>query len=306
MRTTSTSRGTTASRPVYITSVPRDVVTSRLSVGQVIRGTVIEQLADDLYIINFRGFNLNSQSKRRFKRGKRIFVRVIDITDQIVMQLVPEEEYTSASIEAASAELETCLEEMGIPPNPLNTFIANAMLQFGMPLSLQSFTGILDHATKLALDNENDLRTLVYLSSKKYPPRRTNIDLANYLGLPRKSVLLGEVMAMLPRKPHSEGGQPFMAFEADRGSAICVRYDGERLGLVRAVAVIDGHSATVELICESESQTRTIASLRSHLESLLAERNLKLSELHITLDEPDPPSSSQERNGIHIGIDFKV
>ena len=296
----------TCSRPIYISSVPRDKVTAVLRVGQILRGTVIEQLAEDLYIINFRGFNLNSRARARLKRGKNIYVRVTDIGEKIIMRLLPEDEYREAQNEANLLELDYCLENIGITPNYLNRFIAGEMLRFQLPLSRSSFEKVLDDATHLELDDANDTRALVFLTARKYPGTRGNIELAAYMDFPCDSKLLGELMNMREREPEEGDGLPIRVFDDDEKSAVCFRYQTDNLGALKVLAVIKDTDVQTEIIVEDMTSKMLFLSNEYRLGERLRKDGLDLKRFTALLEENSKESYGNRRLGIPIGIDFRA
>jgi len=296
----------TSSRPIYISSIPRDRVTAVLSVGQILRGTVIEQLAEDLYIINFRGFNLNSRARTKLKRGKNIYVRVTDISDKIIMQLLPEDEYREAQNKANLLELDSCLENVGITPNYLNRFIAGEMLRFQLPLSRSFFEKVLDDAAHLELDDENDIRALVFLTAKKYPSTRENIELATYVDFPHDSKLLGELMNMREREPEEGDGLPIRIFDDDEKSGICFRYQTDNLGALKVLAVIKKTDVQTEIIVEDMTSKALFLSNENRLRERLRKDGLNLKNFAALVEETFAEPHGNRRLGIPIGIDFKA
>jgi hypothetical protein len=298
--------GRSSSRPIYISSIPRERVTSVLRVGQVLRGTVIEQLADDLYIINFRGFNLNSRAQKKLQRGKNIYVRVTEIGEQIVMRLLPKEEYHEAQDEANLDELDSCLESIGIAPSHLNRLIASSMLRFHLPLSRDSFDDILKSAAKLKLDDENDIRSLVFLAARDYPRKRENIELVRYMDFPDESILLGKLVKMKERKLDKGDGLPVRVFDDEERSGICFRYRGDNISTVGVIAIIDNTEVETEFIVEDTKSEALFASNKTGLEERLREGGFDLNNLSAILKETPNQWHWNQNSKRPIGIDFRI
>lgn len=276
-----------------------------LRVNQVVRGTIVEELADCLYIINFRGFNLTSRTPSRFKRGKRIFVRVTEIGDRILMRLLPEDEYREAEKELNKEGLDLRLEEIGITPNYLNRLITYEMLNRGMPLSRGPFEEIINDIARLGIDEEEDVRAVVYLVSKGYPRERSRIGLARFLDLPEESRLLAHLMSMTERELTGGEGLPVRVFDDEERSGICFRYIGDNVGDLKVIAVIQDRRARVELLVENEKVKERFELNRRKLEDKLGTDGLELEDLtafveKILLEE------GRERSETLLGIDFRA
>ena len=271
-----------------------------------LRGTVIEQLADDLYIINFRGFNLNSRAPKRLERGKNIYVRVTEIGEQIVMRLLPKEEYRKAQMEANLDELDFCLENIGITPSYLNKFIAGSMLRFRLPLSRDSLNSILESAAKLKLNDENDIHSLVFLTAKDYPITRKNIELVRYMDFPEESRLLGELVNMKERKLEKGDGLPVRVFDNEERSGICFQYRGDSIGTVRVLAIINNTEVETEFIVEDTESKALFTSNKIGLEERLRKDGLDLNSLNAILKEAPDHSNGNQGSTRPIGIDVRI
>lgn len=67
--------------------------TSKLIQGDILIGRVIELLGKNKYIINFRGFNIISESKEEFQKGEFIRAEVRQISPRVILKLIPAEEW---------------------------------------------------------------------------------------------------------------------------------------------------------------------------------------------------------------------
>ena len=277
-----------------------------MRVGQVLRGTVIEHLTDDLYIINFRGFNLNSRAPKRLKRGKNIYVRVTEIGEQIVMRLLPKEEYCKAQAEANLDELDLYLDNVGMTPDYLNRFIAGSMLRFRLPLSRESFENILESAADLELDNENDIHALVFLTARNHPKTRKNIELATYMDFPEESRLLSELMNMKERQLEKGDGLPVRIFDDEEKSGICFRYRGDNIGAVRVLAILNGTEVETEFIVEDAESKTLFTSNEIGFEEKLREDGLDLRSFAAILEETPAQSNGNQGSTTPIGIDVRI
>lgn len=276
-----------------------------LRVNQVLRGTIVEELADCLYIINFRGFNLTSRTPSRFKRGKRIFVRVTEIGDQIVMRLLPDEECREAEKEINKEGLDLRLEEIGITPNYLNRLITHEMLNRGMPLSRGSFEEIINDIARLEIDEEEDVHAVVYLVSKGYPRERSCIGLARFLDFPEESRLLADLMNMTERELTRGEGLPVRVFDDNERSGICFRYMGNNIGDLKVMAVIQDRRARVELLVENERVKERFELNSRKLEDELGTDGLELEDL-TALVERILAEDGRETSETPLGIDFRA
>jgi hypothetical protein len=81
--------GVSGSRSFGVSRKKFSDFTRHISIGTALTGKVIDDLGDDQYVVNFRGFNFFAESKKSLNKGEPIEGEVEQIDPKVVVKLVP-------------------------------------------------------------------------------------------------------------------------------------------------------------------------------------------------------------------------
>lgn len=64
-----------------------DQLIRRLKKGMVLNGRIIEYFGNDRYLLRIFGYNIYTESKKRFERFEEIQLRVLQVTPHLILDL---------------------------------------------------------------------------------------------------------------------------------------------------------------------------------------------------------------------------
>jgi hypothetical protein len=100
---------------------------SGLNVGNVLNGKVLQVFDEDTALVQFRGYNLVTQTETPLQSGAEIHAEITSLGDPIAMKLLP----SGGGLDHAA----TILERMGLPMTRANMEFLALMSRAGIPLT---------------------------------------------------------------------------------------------------------------------------------------------------------------------------
>ncbi len=120
---------------------------SRLQVGQLVKGRVIDILPGGKYLFRLQGLNLIAKSAVMLKMGAAIYAFVSEIHPKLVLKW--------AHGKNENARLKKGLKKLGISLNRLNILIADTILESDLPVSLESLNTAIGMVSDELKENES-------------------------------------------------------------------------------------------------------------------------------------------------------
>jgi len=109
---------------------------SRLQVGQLVKGRVIDILPGGRLLFRLQGLNLIAKSATMFSTGSAVFAYVTEISPKLVLKW--------ARGKTENVRLKKGLKNLGIEGNRSNMIIAEAILESKLPLDSELFNNIIE------------------------------------------------------------------------------------------------------------------------------------------------------------------
>ena len=121
---------------------------SRLQVGQLVKGRVIDILPGGKLLFRLQGLNLIAKSAVMFTTGSAVFAYVSEISPKLVLKW--------ARGKNESTRLKKGLRNLGIEGNRSNMLIAEAILESELPLNSELLNNVIESVSEKL--NGNDLK----------------------------------------------------------------------------------------------------------------------------------------------------
>lgn len=120
---------------------------SRLQVGQLVKGRVIDIMPGGKYLFRLQGLNLIAKSTLMFTAGSVVFAYVSEIFPKLVLKW--------ARGKNESVRLKKGLKNLGIDGNRVNMLLAEAILEAELPLNSELFNNIIESVSDKLEGNES-------------------------------------------------------------------------------------------------------------------------------------------------------
>lgn len=120
---------------------------SRLQVGQLVKGRVIDILPGGKLLFRLQGLNLIAKSAVMFTTGSAVFAYVSEISPKLVLKW--------ARGKNENIRLKKGLKNLGIEGNRSNILIAEAILESELPLNSELFNNIIESVSEKLDGNES-------------------------------------------------------------------------------------------------------------------------------------------------------
>lgn len=120
---------------------------SRLQVGQLVKGRVIDIMPGGKYLFRLQGLNLIAKSTLMFTAGSVVFAYVSEIFPKLVLKW--------ARGKNESVRLKKGLKNLGIDGSRVNMLLAEAILEAELPLNSELFNNIIESVSDKLKGNES-------------------------------------------------------------------------------------------------------------------------------------------------------
>ena len=121
---------------------------SRLQVGQLVKGRVIDILPGGKLLFRLQGLNLIAKSAVMFTTGAAVFAYVLEISPKLVLKW--------AQGKNENTRLKKGLKNLGIKGSRSNMLIAEAILESELPLNSELINNIIESVSDKLDGNESD------------------------------------------------------------------------------------------------------------------------------------------------------
>ena len=120
---------------------------SRLQVGQLVKGRVIDIMPGGKYLFRLQGLNLIAKSTLMFTAGSVVFAYVSEIFPKLVLKW--------ARGKNESVRLKKGLKNLGIDGSRVNMLLAETILEAELPLNSELFNNIIESVSDKLKGNES-------------------------------------------------------------------------------------------------------------------------------------------------------
>ena len=134
-----------------------NLLKSRLSLGQLIKGRVIDVLPGGKYVFRIHGLNLVAQSLISLKPGMTVFAYVSEIFPKLVLKW--------AEGKTEKSRLKNGLKQLGVSTNRINRMIAESIFEGEESFSSHAFYGIVEKIKEEIQENSSDEEVREYIQN---------------------------------------------------------------------------------------------------------------------------------------------
>ena len=134
-----------------------NLLKSRLSLGQLIKGRVIDILPGGKYVFRIQGLNLVAQSMISLKPGMVLFAYVSEITPKLVLKW--------ARGKTEKSRLKNGLKQLGVSTNRVNRMIAESIFEGEESFSSVVFSGIVEKVKGEIQENSSEKEIRGYIQN---------------------------------------------------------------------------------------------------------------------------------------------
>ena len=132
-----------------------NLLKSRLRLGQLIKGRVIDVLPGGKYVFRIQGLNLVAQSMISLKPGMIVFAYVSEIIPKLVLKW--------AQGKTEKSRLKNGLKQLGVSANRVNRMIAESIFESEESFSSRAFYGIVEKIKGEIQENSSEEEVREYI-----------------------------------------------------------------------------------------------------------------------------------------------
>lgn len=143
----------------------KDLV-NKLTVGEIIRARVLETLENNRYIIRLRGFNVVAESFSTLTKGGWVSLRVKELGDKIIMQLLSEGEQKTVRQQMRKEEIGSLLKKLKFSPDARNIMTALTLLRYNLSLNRENMGKVLKYLQRFPDDGKRNIEPIVFLLAR--------------------------------------------------------------------------------------------------------------------------------------------